>query len=205
MARAAVLRDVGRSLVSARSRMRKEDYREDGKGERTISAGHTTLITIRGKRLGFDQQPTSMPVRTVRRWSSKRPLSDRGIKLVCFPRTGLAPTPLRFLIARARPRNHLHQRRVRLRVAVLPTLRKWSPLVRLPPELVSYRLAGNNGTHLKDARTSWTTILVLPHGWILDGSSTSGCTAKTLAPATLPFNSSQCLNLDLCRVAGKCV
>lgn len=157
----------------------------------------TMWITTHGRRLGSGQLPTTMLASKGLRCNNSRMWRGRGIKRVCCPKIGQAPTHRRPIATR--PLRHQTQ-------SIRPPPRRWWRQVQQPQGPVSFQQAGSKDTRLKEERTSSTTTLAQPRGWTRDGSSTLGCTVdRTLAETTPPSNSSPSRSLDLFPADGKCV
>ena len=182
------------------SRMLKDVCQQDGRDVKITWEERTMSITIRGRRLGYDQRRTSMLESKERRWSSNSLRRGQDIKLACCQK--IVQGPIRQLYRSGkvrRPHHHHHQRMPR-------TQHRWWLQARLQPVQENCRRDGSNGTLRKVERTSLTITLERLHGWTLGDSNTSECTGRTqLDPETVPFNSSLSRNWDLYRAAGNCV
>ena len=179
--------------LSARLRMHKEDFQQDGKDVRTILAVHTTSITTHGRRAGLDLKQAEREQRRRGRPSAiTRPLwRDRDIKTVPCQKTAQVPAPQ---VCHNLP---LHQQ-----LPARHNLHKCLPPAQPLPEQESFHRSGSRDTPQKDAPTSSTITQEPRHGSILAASSTSACTADKTRPTL--SSSSQYHSLDHCHPDGKC-
>ena len=175
--------------ISALSKISKVDFRLVGRERKMLWVGCTTWTIPQERRHGRDQRQLLIELIRECEWSRPRRWSDEHIKTECFLRIVLAPTPLIYQT----------NSKVLPVQTMLVMLRLWL-LVPPPTGPENFRLDGSKDTPLKEDPTLWTTIPEQPHGWILEGSSTSECTVRTTMVA---FKLNLFPSSELFRVDGK--